>query len=40
MTTLVNSIAELRHFMRCNERPIYCVSPSPFNLMGIGEWVG
>ncbi|WP_017958650.1 biotin carboxylase [Rhizobium leguminosarum] len=36
----IRIIAELRDFMRRNERPIYFVSASPFNLMGIDEWVG
>ncbi|MBY2925971.1 biotin carboxylase [Rhizobium leguminosarum] len=36
----ISDIAELRLFMLRNERPIYFISASLFNLMGIDEWVG
>ncbi|EJC75041.1 hypothetical protein Rleg10DRAFT_3581 [Rhizobium leguminosarum bv. trifolii WSM2012] len=36
----INSIGDLLRVLRRNERPIYSISPSPFNLMGIDEWVG
>ncbi|AHG50143.1 biotin carboxylase (plasmid) [Rhizobium leguminosarum bv. trifolii CB782] len=36
----ISNIAELRRVMRRNERPFYFISASPFNLMGIDEWVG
>ncbi|TAW51931.1 biotin carboxylase [Rhizobium leguminosarum] len=35
----IRTIADLRDFMRHNKRPIYFVSVSPFNLMGMDEWV-
>ncbi|MBY5510587.1 MULTISPECIES: biotin carboxylase [Rhizobium] len=36
----IGNIAELRLAMRRNKRPIYFISPTNFNLMGIDEWVG
>ncbi|MFW8642933.1 hypothetical protein ACOJBO_10025 [Rhizobium beringeri] len=36
----ISNIAELRLAMRRNKRPIYFISPTNFNLMGIDEWVG
>ncbi|NKK60573.1 biotin carboxylase [Rhizobium leguminosarum bv. viciae] len=36
----IMNIADLRLFMQRNERKIYFISASPFNLMGIDEWVG
>ncbi|WP_050578563.1 biotin carboxylase [Rhizobium leguminosarum] len=36
----ISNIAELRLFMHRNERKIYFISASPFNLMGMDEWVG
>ncbi|MBY3239788.1 biotin carboxylase, partial [Rhizobium laguerreae] len=36
----ISDIADLRLFMQRNERKIYFISASPFNLMGIDEWVG
>ncbi|MBY3003743.1 biotin carboxylase [Rhizobium leguminosarum] len=36
----ISDTAEFRLFMLRNERPIYVISASPFNLMGIDEWVG
>ncbi|MBY3115117.1 biotin carboxylase [Rhizobium laguerreae] len=36
----ISNISELRLVMRRNERPIYFISATNFNLMGIDEWVG
>ncbi|RVI09188.1 biotin carboxylase [Sinorhizobium meliloti] len=36
----ITNIAELRLVMHRNERPIYFISPTNFNLMGIDQWVG
>ncbi len=36
----IRNIAELRLLMHRNERPIYFISASPFNLLGIDDWVG
>ncbi|MBY3348992.1 biotin carboxylase, partial [Rhizobium laguerreae] len=36
----VSHIAELRLAMRRNKRPIYFISATNLNLMGIDEWVG
>ncbi|NKM23117.1 biotin carboxylase [Rhizobium laguerreae] len=36
----IRNIAELRLAMRRNKRPIYFISATNFNLMGIDEWVG
>ncbi|WP_261317092.1 hypothetical protein [Rhizobium leguminosarum] len=36
----VRTITELRLFMLRNKRPIYFISATNFNLMGIDEWVG
>ncbi|RVG10168.1 biotin carboxylase [Sinorhizobium meliloti] len=36
----ITNIAELRLIMHRNERPIYFISPTNFNLMGIDQWVG
>ena len=38
MTTL-RGISEIRGFFRTNETPIYFVSPTAFNLLGIDRWV-
>ncbi|MBY3349161.1 biotin carboxylase, partial [Rhizobium laguerreae] len=36
----IRTIAELRLAMRRNKRPIYFISATNLNLMGIDEWVG
>ncbi len=38
MTTL-RGISEIRGFFRTNETPVYFVSPTAFNLLGIDRWV-
>ena len=35
----LRGIAEIRSFFRTNERPIYFVSATAFNLLGIDRWV-
>jgi hypothetical protein len=35
----LNNISEIRRFFHRNETPIYCVSATNFNLLGIDEWV-
>ena len=37
--TTLRGISEIRAFFRTNETPIYFVSPTPFNLLGIDRWV-
>jgi hypothetical protein len=32
-------MAEIRQFFRTNETPIYFISPTAFNLLGIDRWV-
>jgi hypothetical protein len=35
----LRGIAEVRAFLRTNTTPIFVVSPTPFNLLGIDRWV-
>ncbi len=35
----LRGVSELREFFRTNRRPIYFVSPTAFNLLGIDRWV-
>jgi biotin carboxylase len=35
----LRGISELREFFRTNQRPIYFVSPTAFNLLGLDRWV-
>jgi biotin carboxylase len=37
--TTLHGIPEVRHFFRTNRTPIYFVSPTAFNLLGIDRWV-
>ena len=37
--TTLRGISEIRGFFRTNETPIYFVSPTAFNLLGIDRWV-
>ena len=41
MTTpaILRGVSDLREFFRTNQRPIYFVSPTAFNLLGIDRWV-
>jgi biotin carboxylase len=38
-TTKLRGISEIRGFFRTNKTPIYFVSPTAFNLLGIDRWV-
>lgn len=38
-TAKLRGVSELRSFFRTNQTPIYFVSPTPFNLLGIDRWV-
>ena len=38
-TRTLRGIAEIRQFFRTNETPIYFISPTAFNLLGIDRWV-
>ena len=37
--TTLRGIPELRGFFRTNQTPIYFISPTAFNLLGIDRWV-
>ena len=39
MTETLRGISEIRAFFRTNETPIYFVSPTAFNLLGIDRWL-
>ena len=41
MTTpaTLRGVSALRAYFRTNQRPIYFVSPTAFNLLGINRWV-
>ncbi|WP_020560955.1 biotin carboxylase [Thiofilum flexile] len=39
MTTLLRNISEIRRYFHRNETPIYFISATNFNLLGINEWV-
>lgn len=36
----ITSIADVRRHFRNNKEPIYFISATNFNLLGIGDWVG
>jgi biotin carboxylase len=38
-TTMLRGISEIRGFFRTNRTPIYFISPTAFNLLGIDRWV-
>ena len=38
-TTTLRGISEIRGFFRTNRTPLYFVSPTAFNLLGIDRWV-
>ncbi len=38
-TSRLHGVSELREYFRTNRRPIYFVSPTAFNLLGIDRWV-
>ncbi len=35
----LRGVSALREYFRTNQRPIYFVSPTAFNLLGINRWV-
>jgi hypothetical protein len=35
----LRGISEIRAFLRTNETPVFFVSPTAFNLLGIDRWV-
>jgi len=39
MTEPLRGVADIRGFFRTNRTPIYFVSPTAFNLLGIDRWV-
>ena len=38
-TTTLKGIPEIRAHFRTNETPVYFVSPTAFNLLGIDRWL-
>ena len=38
-TSRLHGVSELREYFRTNRRPIYFISPTAFNLLGIDRWV-
>ena len=38
-TTTLQGISEIRGFFRTNRTPVYFISPTAFNLLGIDRWV-
>src|SRR5215218_10116476 len=38
-TQTLRGISEIRAFFRTNQTPVYFVSPTAFNLLGIDRWV-
>ena len=38
-TKILNNISEIRRYFHRNEEPIYFVSATNFNLLGIDEWI-
>ena len=40
MTTTLTSISDVRRFFHNNKEPVYFISATNFNLLGIGDWVG
>jgi biotin carboxylase len=38
-TRMLNGISEIRGFFRTNATPVYFISPTAFNLLGIDRWV-
>jgi biotin carboxylase len=39
MTGMLRGVSDLREFFRTNQTPIYFISPTAFNLLGIDRWV-
>ena len=38
-TTVLKNISEIRRFFHRNEDPVYFISATNFNLLGLDEWV-
>lgn len=36
----VHGLSEIYRFLRSNTTPVYFVSPTPYNILGIDQWVG
>lgn len=36
----LKGLTEIFHYLRRNETPIYVVTPTPFSLLGLDQWVG
>ena len=36
---MLNGISDVRAFFHTNAVPLYFISPTPFNLLGIDRWV-
>ena len=39
MAKMLNNISEIRRFFHRNDTPIYFISATNFNLLGLDEWV-
>jgi hypothetical protein len=39
MTGVLRGVSDLREFFRTNQTPVYFISPTAFNLLGIDRWV-
>ena len=39
-TPKLNGLTEIFRFLRRNETPIYIITPTPFSLLGLDQWVG
>ena len=37
---MLHGVSEIRSFFRTNQTPVYFISPTPFNLLGMDRWVG
>jgi hypothetical protein len=37
---MLRGLSEIRSFFRTNRTPVYFISPTPFNLLGMDRWVG
>ncbi len=37
---MLRSLSEIYRYVRRNDVPIYAVTPMPFNLLGLDQWVG
>jgi biotin carboxylase len=37
---MLHGVSEIRSFFRTNQTPVYFISPTPFNLLGMDRWIG